>query len=107
MLNPELAARIKACNGLYSVGDTSKYFSVSKSTVHGIWSGNRHTGVIAASEADNIISSRITPDVLIEDGTTLLQRGLTVVQAAAALGVSKTTMYDRLRAEGRYPIYIF
>lgn len=107
MINPDIAARIKACNGVYSIRDTANYFNVSKDTVHRIWTGRAHTNVSPASEPANIKSSRVPAEVIIEDGRTLLQRGLSVSQVAERLGVSKTTVYDRLKEIGVQPCYFY
>lgn len=106
MINPDVVARIKACQGVYSVGDTANYFGVSKSTVHRIWNG-AHSHVAPAEEPANINSSRIPSDVIVEDGKRLLARGMKVTQVAQALGVSKTTVYDRLKEAGVQPCYFF
>lgn len=100
-----MVSRIKACQGVYSVGDTANYFRVSKSTVHDIWSGKRHGNVMPDSEPANIVSSRVPADVVVEDGQMLLARGMTVAQAAAQIGIGKSTMYDRLREAGIKPCY--
>lgn len=107
MLSPNTVARIKACKGVYSIGDTAKYFHCSKSSVHAIWTGKRHRDIVEAPEPANIISSRVDAQTILEDGRTLLQRGMKVTEAAAVLGVGKTTLYDHLRSEGVQPCYFF
>ena len=106
MINPDIIARIKACQNVYSIGDTANYFGVSKSTVHRIWNG-AHSEIAPAEEPANIKSSRIPSDVIVEDGKTLLARGMKVTEVADALGVSKTTVYNRLKDAGVSPCYFF
>jgi transposase len=99
MISPDKAARIAACHGVYSVGDTARHFAVSKSTVHNIWTGRTHKNVMQA-EPVNVRTSRVPSDILIEDGTTLLRRGRSVAQAAQELGVATSTLYAHLNRAG-------
>jgi transposase len=99
VISPDTAARIKACRGVYSIGDTARHFGVAKSTVHGIWTGKRHEQVYE-TEPVNIKSSRIAPDILVDDGKTLIRRGMSVAEAADALGVSKSTLYAHFNRAG-------
>ena len=91
MMSPDKAARIKACHGVYTVGDTARYFGVSKSTVHDIWRGKTHVHVSPALEPDNVKVTRVSREVISEDGPVLLMRGHSPAQAAHALGVSERT----------------
>jgi len=104
--HPETIARIKACRGLYSTGDTAKFFGVSKSLVHDVWTGSRH-GSVEASEAPNIRSTRIAPDLLIDEAQTLLERGMKVPEVADELGVHGTTVYRHMKKQGRYVGLVF
>lgn len=94
-MSPDTVARIKACKGVYSVRDTANFFGVSKTTVHEIWMGRRHVGVSPA-EPPNIQSTRKLVDT--QDVRNLLARGYNITQIAIALGVSRSTIYDRLNA---------
>lgn len=97
MLNPDTVARIKACQGVYSLRDTARHFNVSPATVHKAWHGKTHTDVPAALEPPNVISKRVSADIIVEDGRTLLQRGLSLQEAADQIGVGKTTLYNHMR----------
>lgn len=105
MIDIQTIAQIKACEGVYSMGDTARHFGVSKDTVHRIWTGKAHTNVPAAVEPANVISTRVPAEVIVEDGERLLGRGMSVAEAARQLGVSKTTMYQRLKEAGVTPCY--
>lgn len=91
-LHPDTVARIKACHSVYSVGDTARHFNVSKSTVHDIWTGRRHTNTPAAPEPDNVKVSRISPDIIAEDAAVLMDRGMSLSEVAEAIGVSPNTV---------------
>ena len=95
-MSTEVAAAIKACQGIYSMGDTAKHFSISKSTVFNIWHGNTHTGV-APTEAPWIKPSRVSKDVIKEDYPVLRQRGWSIDQIASHLGVGRTTVYKTIK----------
>lgn len=107
MINPDTAARIKACQGVYSMGDTAKYFGVSKRTVHSLWHGKTHVDVSPAPEAVNINSSRIPHDVIAQDVQTLLGRGMTIEEAAQEIGVSRTTVFQARKKAGVQQWYFF
>ena len=107
MMHPNLVSRIKSCKGLYSVGDTAKYFNVSKSTVHDLWSGRYRRDVPEAPEPPNVKTTRVSPDVILEDGRRLLERGMKIEEAAAKLGVSPSTLRRHLNKEGVQPCYFF
>jgi transposase-like protein len=106
MISPDKAARIAACNGIYSIGDTARHFRVSKSTVYNIWTGKTHKNVMSVEPA-NVRTSRVPSDILIEDGTTLLRRGKTVAQAADELGVAASTLYAHLNKAGVQTAWFF
>ena len=99
MINAGLVAQIKACKGVYSLGATARHFNVSKGTVHNVWHGRTHTAVPEAPEPPNVISPRVSPEIIYEDGRTLLERGLSVSAAAAAVGVSRNTFVNYMREE--------
>lgn len=101
----DTAARIKACKGLYSIGDCAKHFGVSKRTVHSIWHGETHRHVREASEAPNVKTSRVHPDIVREDGKTLLARGLSMKEAAVVIGVSPTTLRNHLQDSPMLVVY--
>jgi hypothetical protein len=96
MIDPRTAAQIKACQGVYSLSDTARHFGVGKASVHRIWNGETH-GAVAPGDTPNVVSKRVPKDILIDDGQVLLQRGLSLNEAADTLGVSKTTLYMTLR----------
>ena len=106
MINPNTVARIKACQGVYGLRDTAKYFNVSPATVHNVWTGKRHSDVPEAPEPPNVISTRVSPDVIVEDGRTLLERyNGDYEKAAAELGVSSTTLYRHTRKAPAVMVY--
>jgi predicted DNA-binding protein (UPF0251 family) len=100
MLNPETVARIKACQGVYSLSDCARHFGVSKGSVHNVWNGKYHSQVQPANEPDNVRTTRVSKDVIHEDGRVLLERGLNVREAAAELGVSHVTLRKVLKEGG-------
>lgn len=99
MLPLDTIARIKACRGVYTLGDTARHFHVSKDTVHNIWSGKRHTRIAEAPEPPNVITARVSPDVIKEDGRTLLERGMSINEAAVEIGVSPNTLRKHIKEE--------
>lgn len=104
-MSPEKVARIKACKGTYSVRDTARFFGESKTAVHDIWQGKRYTHTPPALEVDDVICTRVSRDIVVEDAPILLSRGLNVVETAQALGVGKTRLYQVLKEEGISPAY--
>lgn len=88
MINPDTAGRIKACRGVYSVGDTAKHFGVSKDTVHRIWTEKAHTDVPVAPETPYVNRSRVPASEVKEEATWLIRAGSTVEEAAQRIGVS-------------------
>lgn len=98
-LTADKAARIKACRGVYSLRDTARHFNVSPATVHAVWHNKRHTDVPEAPEPPNVKSTRISPDIIVEEGRTLLERGLSLQEAADEIGVGRTTLYTHLRQQ--------
>lgn len=101
MIDAQTVARIKACKNMYSIGDTARYFNVSKSTVHDIWTGKRHRNVEATEPAE-INATRIRADLLLDDAQTLLERGMTVREVADTLGVAPITINRHLKKNRRY-----
>lgn len=94
MINPAVVAQIKACEGVYSLSDTARFFNVAKATVHRIWSGQRHTDVPEAPEPPNVISTRVSPDIIRSDAQVLLERhNGNVRKAAVDIGVHPSTLY--------------
>lgn len=95
-LTPDMVARIKACRGVYSVGDTARHFGISKSTVSDLWNNKRYTDVCAAPEPDNVITSRVPAAVVREEAHVLLQRGLNAEEVARTIGVARSTLYEHI-----------
>ena len=102
-LSPDQALEALACREVYTVGDTARHFGVSKSTIARLWRFDRDTADLP--EPPNIWHTRTTDDLILADGQLLLNRGLTLDQAAAHLGVSTMTFTRAyLRAGRRYRI---
>lgn len=95
-LTTDEVARMKACEGIYSIGDVAHYFGVSKTTVHYAWSGKRHSEIEAADDIEDIPTSRVRREVIEEDAPVYLARGYDYDRTAEALGISKRTLYRYL-----------
>lgn len=102
MLNPRTAAQIKACRGVYSVGDTARHFQVSKGTVHNIWQGRTHSAV-RPSEAPYVNRSRVPASQIREDAEWLLRAGTPVEEVAKRIGVTPS----RLKKEVAPALLVF
>lgn len=88
MLNPDTAARIKACQGTYSLSDTARQFGVSTRTVSDLWHGRTHTSVPVAPETPYVKRSRIPAAEIKEEAEWLLRAGTPLEETAARIGVS-------------------
>lgn len=86
-------ASLKACKGLYSVGDTARHFGVSKGTVWNVWHGRTHTDVRPVEEAPRLTTTRVKPEIIKEDYPILKNRGLTPDEIASYFGIAKTTLW--------------
>jgi len=91
-LSKEQVAEIKACEGVYSVGDVARYYNLSKSTVHDIWTGVLHRDVEPADDVAEIPTKRVRAIVIEEDAPVYLQRGYDYKRCAEALGIHVTTL---------------
>lgn len=96
MLSMDKIARIKACRGVYSTGDTARHFGISKSTVHDVWNDKRYGAVAPSPEPDNVVSTRVSRAVVQEDAPLLLSRGLSPTDVAHTLGISRSTLYRHI-----------
>ena len=88
MLNPDTAARIKACRGVYSVRDTARHFNVSVGTVQNIWHGRTHVQV-SPTETPWVERRRRPVAEIQEEASFLLSTGSSVEETAQRLGVGQ------------------
>lgn len=91
MLTRDAVGQIKAAEGVYRAADVARYYGVHRSTILNIWRGRRHVSVPATDFPD--IDTRPSRDQLAEDLELLLGRGMSMDEAADALGVSRRTVY--------------
>ena len=95
VINPDTAARIKACRGVYTLSDTARQFGVSKDSVHRIWQDKAFTGVEAAAETPYVAKARKSAEEIREDAEWILRTGGSIEEAAVRIGVSP----NRIRKE--------
>ena len=85
---------IAACAGVYSARDTAKHFGVTERTVRRIWAKDLDAGDI---EPPNIVSTRVSEDVIIADYRILVGRGMNLNEIADYFGVGASTIRNTLR----------
>ena len=95
-MKAETVSSIKACRGIYSVGDTARHFKVSKSTVHDIWTGKTH-GYVPEEEPPYITTTRVPKAVILEDYPILKERGYSKEEIANHFGIARSTLYSVLK----------
>lgn len=91
-LSPIAVSEIKASAGIYRASDVARHYGVHRSTVGRIWDGDIRAGIEPASDFPDI-PTPLRDEELWEEVTALLERGLSVDEAATALGVSKRFIY--------------
>lgn len=89
-------AGMKACRGIYSVGDTAKHYGVSKGTVWNVWNNVTHADV-KPSEAPYIQKTRVPWTEIREEYSYLNDNGYTIETIAKRIGVSVGTVKKAIK----------
>lgn len=92
MLDTTTVANIKASEGIFRAADVAKHYDVHRSTVVRIWKGQAHATIVPAPDFPDIrIDYR--PQDKAEDLRILMERGMSIKEAADELGMARSTAY--------------
>jgi hypothetical protein len=80
---------IAACQGVYRMADTARYFNCPRTTVQRIWLQDLDADHI---DPPDIWGCRPTDEVLVADTSLLLSRGKSMAEVAECFGVSEQTI---------------
>lgn len=88
----DAVAEIKASEGIYRAADVAKAYNVHRSTVCRIWDGSLYTNQSPAADFPDLVARTRHTDKA-EDLRILMGRGMSIDEAADALGMARSTAY--------------
>lgn len=92
-LTTDAVAEIKAAQGVYRASDVARAYDCHRSTIKRIWDGAIHVDLSPAADFPDIVAKH-RPSDKADDLNILIGRGMSINEAADALGMARSTAYE-------------